>query len=131
MTIHDDLKLLTGYVSRTKGPGEALRFYVDFIQPIKEYFGGDEEIEKIMVSETAVASKSKLIALIKGISEIPCHVEDTPSGGYTHSCPLCGAYKIAGRWKTTTPSDLEHDKDCLYLLAKELYGNINLQTDGI
>lgn len=38
MIIADKLKELTTYVRQTKGPGEALHFYVKHIQPLKEYF---------------------------------------------------------------------------------------------
>ena len=38
MNIHEYLKKLTVYVRKTKGEGEALRFYVKYIQPIKKYF---------------------------------------------------------------------------------------------
>ena len=45
--MHETLKKLTAHVRETKGSGEALRFYVNFIQPIKEYFGGEEEVKKL------------------------------------------------------------------------------------
>lgn len=38
MKIHEHLKKLTIYVRKTKGESEALRFYVKYIQPIKQYF---------------------------------------------------------------------------------------------
>ena len=41
------LNKLTSHVRETKGSGEALRFYVDFIQPIKQYFGGEAEVKKL------------------------------------------------------------------------------------
>ena len=48
MTIDNQLKELTAHVRKTKGSGEALKFYVEFIQPIKFYFG-DEETKKIKI----------------------------------------------------------------------------------
>ena len=45
--MHETLKKLTSHVRETKGSGEALRFYVNFIEPIKEYFGGDAEVKKL------------------------------------------------------------------------------------
>ena len=45
--MQETLKKLTVHVRDTKGSVEALRFYVDFIQPIKEYFGGESEVEKL------------------------------------------------------------------------------------
>ena len=47
MTIHNNLKKLTVHVRKTKGSAEAMRFYLDFIQPMKEYFGGNEEVKNI------------------------------------------------------------------------------------
>ena len=32
------LKKLTVYVRKAKGEKEAMKFYIDYIQPIKEYF---------------------------------------------------------------------------------------------
>ena len=36
--LHDILKKLTVYVRKAKGKKEAMKFYIDYIQPIKEYF---------------------------------------------------------------------------------------------
>jgi hypothetical protein len=47
MNAQNVLREFTAHVRKTKGSGEALRFYVDYIQPIKEYFGGDEEVGKL------------------------------------------------------------------------------------
>lgn len=47
MNAQEVLKEFTNHVRKTKGSGEALRFYVNYIQPIKEYLGGDTEVEKI------------------------------------------------------------------------------------
>ena len=49
--MHETLKKLTSHVRETKGSGEALRFYVNFIQPIEEYFGGDAEVKKLHISD--------------------------------------------------------------------------------
>ena len=46
-TIHDQLKDLTVHVRLTKGPVDAFRFFVEYIQPIQKYFGGDEVIKEI------------------------------------------------------------------------------------
>jgi len=51
MSIHDKLKELTAYVRKTKGSVEALNFYIEHIQPIKEYFGGDEKVKSIDIPE--------------------------------------------------------------------------------
>jgi len=47
MNMHEVLKTFTKHVRETKGSGNALRFYVSCVQPIKEYFGGDEEVKKL------------------------------------------------------------------------------------
>ena len=49
--MHETLKKLTSHVRETKGSGEALRFYVNFVQPIKEYFGGDDEVKNLNISD--------------------------------------------------------------------------------
>lgn len=38
------LAVLTAHVRKTKSPGEAMQFYVDYVQPIRQYFGEDFEI---------------------------------------------------------------------------------------
>ena len=38
MNINKHLKVLTVLVRHAKGEKEALRFYIDYIQPIKKYF---------------------------------------------------------------------------------------------
>ena len=48
--MQNTLNKLTTHVRKTQGSGEALRFYVNFIQPIMEYFGGDDKIKKINLS---------------------------------------------------------------------------------
>lgn len=47
MTIHDHLKELTSHVRETEGTGKALSFFIDYIQPIQKYFGGDESVKNI------------------------------------------------------------------------------------
>ncbi len=50
MSVHSRLKRLTVHVRETKGEAEALRFYVKYIQPVKKYFGGDEAVNKLIIS---------------------------------------------------------------------------------
>lgn len=57
--MQETLRKLTEYVRLTKGQGEALRFYVNHIQPIKEYFGGDSEVEKISLNVPGISSLPK------------------------------------------------------------------------
>lgn len=38
MNIEKHLKELTVFVRQTKGEAVALKFYVDYVQPIKQYF---------------------------------------------------------------------------------------------
>ena len=47
MNLEQLLSEITAHVRKTKGSGDALRFYVDYIQPIKIYFGGDSEVKKL------------------------------------------------------------------------------------
>ena len=65
----------TAHVRKTKGSGEALRFYVDYIQPIKEYFGGDSEVEKLDLPL---------------VSESVCDPHETVSVRWAHKCVKCG-----------------------------------------
>lgn len=46
ITIHDQLKALTTHVRITKGTGAAIKFYVEYIQPIQDYFGGNNAVNE-------------------------------------------------------------------------------------
>ena len=43
---------------------------------------------------------------------------DNPNGPYTHTCPLCNEETFGGI--DSTMSDIEHDQNCGYLIAKDL-----------
>jgi len=56
---------------------------------------------------------------------------DNPNGGYETSCPFCSAQVSRGGYGKIWAymSELNHDTDCAYLIAKDLstnlYSNIN------
>lgn len=51
---------------------------------------------------------------------------DNPNGPYESSCPFCsGVIKYGGNETTPTMSDIKHDADCAWLIAKDLMTNID------
>ena len=63
--MQETLKKLTAHVRNTKGSGEALRFYVNFIQPIKEYFGGESEVEKLNLQNVTNSTDNEVPEVTK------------------------------------------------------------------
>ena len=67
MNIHEILKTLTKHVGKTKNSGEAFLFYVKYIQPIKEYFGGDENVKKI---DLLIVNNENIQTILNDINEL-------------------------------------------------------------
>lgn len=66
--------------------------------------------------------------LCDAILEMSPDCYDDPNGGYETRCPFCGAYAIrTGRNAKifATLDEIEHDSDCLYLMAKKLSSELN------
>jgi len=66
--------------------------------------------------------------LCNGILSMSAETWDNPNGGYETSCPFCSARVSRGGgdhhiWASM--SELEHDTDCPYLIAKDLSTNLN------
>jgi hypothetical protein len=52
-------------------------------------------------------------------------VESTGDYGSGGQCPFC--YKSC-RWDAGSVSDIKHEADCIYLIAKDLSTNLKTQT---
>ena len=56
------LASLTSHVRETEGSGKALAFFVDYIQPIKKYFEGNEElVTPLVATNLRVANSSDIV----------------------------------------------------------------------
>jgi hypothetical protein len=59
--------------------------------------------------------------LIDAVLEISAVFFDNPNGAYEVSCPFCGGIKyFGGNVSTPTMTDIKHDLNCAYLIAKDL-----------
>lgn len=59
--------------------------------------------------------------VIDGILNITPNFWDNPNGGYEYSCPFCNGEKtIEGNELPPTMKDIEHDIDCIWLIAQDL-----------
>lgn len=63
--------------------------------------------------------------LCKQILEMPSEFWDNPNGAYESSCPFCSAieYRGGGKDYHADMSELKHDSNCSYLIAKDLSTN--------
>lgn len=59
--------------------------------------------------------------LIYGVKDVNPIRHINPDGADSYECPFCGAYEYMtwGR-EYISMRDLEHDEECIYLLANEL-----------
>lgn len=69
--------------------------------------------------------ENKITKLIDRILETTPTFWDNPGGGHVYTCPFCGDYKEVNAIQSVAITDLNHDDDCPYKLAQELYFNTN------
>lgn len=63
--------------------------------------------------------------LCTAVLGVPVNFWDNPNGAYENSCPFCSAEeKRGGQNMFANMSELKHDSDCAYLIAKDLSTNI-------
>ena len=65
--------------------------------------------------------ENKINNLIDGVLETRPSFWDNPNGGHVYTCPFCCSNKEVKATDYVHMSELKHDKDCTYLLAKEIY----------
>lgn len=58
--------------------------------------------------------------LCKQVLEMPTNFWDNPNGAYESSCPFCSAIEYRDH---ADMSELKHDSNCAYLIAKDLSTN--------
>ncbi len=65
-------------------------------------------------------------SLCKQVLEIEINFYDNPNGGYESSCPFCHAERIKGGGGSMCykMSELNHEQNCAYLIAKDLSTNL-------
>ena len=65
--------------------------------------------------------EKEIQALCKAVLESDTEFWDNPNGAYENSCPFCCAIEHrVGRNKHASISEIKHDGDCAYLIAKDL-----------
>ncbi len=79
-----------------------------------------EKIKSILTIENADREKD-VLTLVKGILNVNPTFNCNPNGADTYECPFClkESYK-----KKSSLNDIEHSKDCIYLIAKDLSTNL-------
>ena len=73
------------------------------------------------------AREKDIQKLCKAVLEISSCSYDNPNGAYETTCPLCSAieYRCGGGSPFASMQELNHDKDCAYLIAKDLSTGVN------
>lgn len=66
----------------------------------------------------------KIEKIINNIIEIQPMLFDDPNGGYEYSCPFCGIDKTVSADQYVSMVDINHDKDCTWVLAMELINEL-------
>ena len=70
MKLHSAIRQLTVHVRKTKGAKEAALFYVDYIQPMYQYFGGKESVKNTELAEDEKIKTEKHIVRQKSDCEL-------------------------------------------------------------
>ncbi len=66
--------------------------------------------------------------LCQGVLNIGTDFWDNPNGGYEYRCPFCHEMQYGGGFlsKGVDITEIKHDNDCIFLIAKDLMTNIKI-----
>ena len=82
-----------------------------------------------MNTEIEITDREKDIQILcQSVLEMSSDFWDNPNGAYESTCPFCYAkdYRGGGGAIQASMSELDHKKDCAYLIAKDLSTNIQI-----
>ncbi len=67
-----------------------------------------------------------ILKLCNSVLDISTIFYDNPNGAYESTCPFCYAtkYRGGGQHYHVAISDVKHENDCAYLIAKDLSTNL-------
>ena len=74
------------------------------------------------IKDMGIGYAKEIQALIEGVAAMDPVFFDDPNGPYSMTCPFCSEYiDYGGNRSHPTMQDIQHDKNCIWLIAKKLH----------